>query len=596
MALPPGAGTFPTDVYTIDWPELPPGVHQIKAAATDQAGLKGVSEPTVITIKNPTNVIAFDDSYVVLESSPAVALCVLSNDASSSFPPLHITQVLQPHQNLGRVTIGHDGSYLTYTPLPHTYGTDVFAYTVTNAAGATDSAWVTVNIRARPVANIDSPQDEDHFAVGTSINLHASATDWDGQVTNISFHLNCTNRLAQSPTNALSIAWSNSNAGFYSFTAVAIDSHGISATSGPVTIALTDTNTATNPLTASIDNLTPTVISIAGVMVSNWPVVSNGLFAVLGNADDPVQTDLVSYQLLLCRPEDNQYLEEGQEPVSYANVTPKPLNSSGFREGRATNSLGSVDLTAVPNGTYDLYLTVRGGGGQTNTSARFRLESQLKIGQFSFSEQDLVIPVNGIPLTVTRTYNSLNPRSADFGCSWTYSLMGMDIQLDDERQDVAIGTPQAPLADDEEDDNKLPRVVSIRTGGGRDVTLTLPDGRRTTFAFTPRPGNVNAYAEWTPPSGVHAKLTPLGSQYIDYFPLPLHWRDGGDNSSFENHDVPGWILETKDGTQYRIERGKGNRVQYSPNGDANYINVLAYGTPRLTNIVQRSGDSIQIRA
>ena len=38
-----------------------------------------------------------------------------------------------------------------------------------------------------------------------------------------------------------------------------------------------------------------------------------------------------------------------------------------------------------------------------------------KLGQFSFSEQDLVLPLNGIPLTVTRKYNSLNPRSGDFG-------------------------------------------------------------------------------------------------------------------------------------------------------------------------------------
>jgi len=30
----------------------------------------------------------------------------------------------------------------------------------------------------------------------------------------------------------------------------------------------------------------------------------------------------------------------------------------------------------------------------------------LKIGQFTFSEQDLTIPVNGIPLRVVRTYNS----------------------------------------------------------------------------------------------------------------------------------------------------------------------------------------------
>ena len=45
------------------------------------------------------------------------------------------------------------------------------------------------------------------------------------------------------------------------------------------------------------------------------------------------------------------------------------------------------------------------------------------VGQFSFSGQDLVIPVNGIPLTVTRTYSSLNPRSADFGYGWSCNLI-----------------------------------------------------------------------------------------------------------------------------------------------------------------------------
>jgi hypothetical protein len=38
-----------------------------------------------------------------------------------------------------------------------------------------------------------------------------------------------------------------------------------------------------------------------------------------------------------------------------------------------------------------------------------RTRTNLKIDPFSFSEQDLVLPVNGIPLTVTRTYNLLNP-------------------------------------------------------------------------------------------------------------------------------------------------------------------------------------------
>jgi hypothetical protein len=79
------------------------------------------------------------------------------------------------------------------------------------------------------------------------------------------------------------------------------------------------------------------------------------------------------------------------------------------------------------------------------------------------------------------------------------------------RQDVTIGNDQAPFADVEKDDNGLPKVVSIRTGGGWNVTLTLPDGRRTTFAFAPRMGMYNAYAEWRAAPGVHATLIPLGS-------------------------------------------------------------------------------------
>jgi len=47
--------------------------------------------------------------------------------------------------------------------------------------------------------------------------------------------------------------------------------------------------------------------------------------------------------------------------------------------------------------------------------------SDLKIGQFSFTEQDMTIPVNGIPLIVTRTLRFDEPEQGDFGFSWTYA-------------------------------------------------------------------------------------------------------------------------------------------------------------------------------
>ncbi len=40
----------------------------------------------------------------------------------------------------------------------------------------------------------------------------------------------------------------------------------------------------------------------------------------------------------------------------------------------------------------------------------------LKIGQFSFSEQDLVVPVNGIPLTVARTFDATGNQSLPRYC------------------------------------------------------------------------------------------------------------------------------------------------------------------------------------
>jgi hypothetical protein len=58
------------------------------------------------------------------------------------------------------------------------------------------------------------------------------------------------------------------------------------------------------------------------------------------------------------------------------------------------------------------------------------LESDLKIGHFGFSEEDLVLPVNGFPLTITRTYNSLNLKKGEFGRS-------LDLHL--QRPAVGVG-------------------------------------------------------------------------------------------------------------------------------------------------------------
>ena len=280
--------------------------------------------------------------------------------------------------------------------------------------------------------------------------------------------------------------------------------------------------------------------------------------------------------------------------ASYARESSPTAN--GFHEGGdSAGDLGTNDFTTFPNGVYDLELIVHGGGGQTATTNRFILNSQLKIGQFSFSEQDLSLPVNGIPITITRTYNSQNPNSADFGYGWTFALNSMNVQLDEERQNVV---PYNDFG------GGVPQPVSVRTGGDWDVTLTLPNGQPATFAFSlPETSETfdSCNPQWNAPPWVHATLTPPPSDsgYDTIWFVPwVYWAETdtlGDNSPIENQDFPGWVLTTSDGTQYYITRGSPNTVTIpDPSGASIFARV--YGPPALTSIVERSGDTIVINS
>lgn len=112
-----------------------------------------------------------------------------------------------------------------------------------------------------------------------------------------------------------------------------------------------------------------------------------------------------------------------------------------------------------------------------SASVRIALNSQLKVGQFSFSQQDVTIPVQGVPLTLIRTYNTLNREVGDFGYSWTYAISDGEMEIDEYR-----------IEETDLFDNRF----SMRTGGGRNVTLTMPDsGRRVTFTYYTIPAECN---------------------------------------------------------------------------------------------------------
>ena len=325
-----------------------------------------------------------------------------------------------------------------------------------------------------------------------------------------------------------------------------------------------------SPTFTVINSANPPVAAIANLSADTTTSISTGTFNLMGTADDPgvPLSVTVGYQIGI-------YDNNGN---LVKDLTPTPLDASGFHDGRVpgTGSLGNLDFTSVKNGSYNLLLQVQANGQVASTSVQVAIDSPLKIGQLTFAQQDLVLPVKGIGLAVNRTYDSFNLASAAFGYSWTYSVADLGVTIGDQRVETQD-------ADDSSD-------FSLRVGGSWDVTLTMPDtGRTVTFRFGLAYGSFTASAGWTPPAWVQASLVPTCSSTLDTLPgLPPIWQAAGEDTAWQAFDWPGFVLTLQNGTQYVISREDLGQHFYVDNtGFAGF--VQAYGTAYLSQIIQPDG-------
>ncbi len=88
-----------------------------------------------------------------------------------------------------------------------------------------------------------------------------------------------------------------------------------------------------------------------------------------------------------------------------------------------TQVQGTFDPTLLLNGIYEIQLTATDLFGQSETdSADVLITGGMKIGLFTISFIDLAVPVAGIPITLTRTYDSRDKQTHDFGVGWTLDI------------------------------------------------------------------------------------------------------------------------------------------------------------------------------
>ncbi|MDX1929713.1 MAG: FG-GAP-like repeat-containing protein [Pirellulaceae bacterium] len=262
-------------------------------------------------------------------------------------------------------------------------------------------------------------------------------------------------------------------------------------------------------------------------------------------------------------------------------------------------SLGRWDTTLLENDNYILKLEVYDTFGSfAAVEVEVSVSSQLKLGNFRLSFEDLNIPVAGIPISIARTYDTLRAdRDSDFGFGWRLEYRNADLRTSLPKsglEDIGIYTPFKP---------------------GTKVFLTLPGGKREGFTFTPEikvlpgfgRGNdlVLASPRFVSDRGVTSTLS-AGSGQLIVNPIGELYTSGGIPWNPSNPDVGGYTLTTQTGMGLQIDGGTGkiksiadknNNVVSLTDSEirAGEISAQIYrdGQGRIVKIVDPSGKEVQ---
>jgi YD repeat-containing protein len=121
----------------------------------------------------------------------------------------------------------------------------------------------------------------------------------------------------------------------------------------------------------------------------------------------------------------------------------------------------------LANGQYDLVLAATDiNGNQATDKVTILVFGDLKVGIFTVSFLDLDIDADGIPVRVSRTYDSRKRgQSLDFGYGWTVDYQNVPVQ-----KSAIIGVGWEVY-------KKGLVTFCIRPAGKRTVSITLPDGK-----------------------------------------------------------------------------------------------------------------------
>jgi RHS repeat-associated protein len=258
----------------------------------------------------------------------------------------------------------------------------------------------------------------------------------------------------------------------------------------------------------------------------------------------------------------------------------KGIASVGINNG----TLGSLDPTTLINGSYSLMLSATNDYGQTGTTTTsFTVSKNMKVGNFTLTFTDLAVPVSGLPITVTRTYDSRDQNLRDFGTSWSLGIANVQLQ-----KNRVLGKSWNETFNGGGFTSYCLQSINNVT-----ATVTFPDGRQYNFQAVSTPQCQQGGPITAPTVGFVELPGSAGTDGATLKPA-----DGGaalvDNSvpgnvnlvdyNFQPYNPTVFILTTREGYKYTIDQQLGVTNMSDPNG-----NTLTISS---TGIVSSTGKSV----
>jgi RHS repeat-associated protein len=266
-------------------------------------------------------------------------------------------------------------------------------------------------------------------------------------------------------------------------------------------------------------------------------------------------------------------------------------------------TIANFDPTLLLNGIYTLRLSAMNSAGSASTSVSLSVTQRMKLGNFTLTFTDLDTVVSNLALSVTRTYDSREKATGDFGYGWNLGIR--DVRIEKSGKTGAYWLQQF------NDDGVLGQYCLLPTKASS-VAITFPNGRQYRLVPQSSPQCQPAFP-FTQPTIVWVSTSDPDNPTIQLAtagPASVVGAGGGgavelQDGAFDIWDPRDFTLTIEDGSLWQIGQDigvtsvrdrKGNTITVTPEGilssSGKQVTFARDSTSRITAITDPNGKSM----